>query len=387
MRTKHEVTKEILAKYLKAGRAEKGAVLDTFCAMTKYNRKYAITKLREFQLTPALTFKVPGKHRRARERVYGGPERVALETIRQAVGGICAERLHPYLQEIVAKLITCGELRVESLTEMKLLSMSLSTLKRLMSEIDLRGKEKTFSTTRPGVLLKSEIPLRVGLWQETEPGFLEIDLVAHCGDTAQGHFGNTLDSTDIATGWFEAEAVMGKAEERVLAGIMAIRKRLPFALAGIDSDNGGEFINRELFGYCQRQNIIFTRSRAYEKNDNAHIEQKNWTCVRRIMGYQRIEDERAIKLMNELYRGPLRDFINFFQPSMKYIEKKRVGAKIVKRYDKARTPYQRVLESKSVSSESKEKLGAHYANLNPMQIRRKIDILLDKIGKLTVKRA
>src|SRR3989344_3242800 len=321
MYTKHELAKEILGRYLKATKEEKRSILDEFCANTKYDRKYAITKLKKLQMTPNYKDSIFGKHTRNRERRYDGYVEVVIEKIYEALGGIGARRIHPMKETILEKGIEFGHIKVDPMTEMKVRVMSRSTLDRMISRVRERNAIKGISTTRPGVLLKSEIPLRVGVWEETDPGFSEIDLVAHCGDNGSGMFISTLNTTDIATGWFEAEPVMGKAQERVLFGVHEIKKRIPFTLSGIDSDNGSEFINRQLYEYCRKENIIFTRSRPYKKNDNAHIEQKNHTAVRQVIGYQRFDTEEVFELMVKLYRGPLRRYINFFQPSVKCVKK------------------------------------------------------------------
>jgi hypothetical protein len=272
MHAKHELTKDILARYLAANKADKGRILDEFCANTGYERKYAITKLRAYQLTPALEWMVAGKHTRRRERLYDMATQEGVAVIWKAYDNICAERLHPNLGEMLDKLVSCHEFEIDPFTEQKIRVISLGTLKRLLTGIRERETNRVGGTTRPGTLLKHQIPLRVGHWQETKPGFLEIDLVAQCGDSATGEFANTLDSTDVWSGWFEAEAVIGKAQERVHQGIKNIHRRLPFPLLGLDSDNGSEFINWEMVAYCEKENIVFTRSRPYKKNDNAHIE-------------------------------------------------------------------------------------------------------------------
>jgi hypothetical protein len=220
------------------------------------------------------------------------------------------------------------------------------------------------------------IPLRTGPWEETKPGYAEIDLVAHCGDSAAGEFAFTLDFTDIATGWVERRAVLGRPQERTHAALKDVKAELPFPLLGIDSDNDSTFINHQLWRWCEDEKIAFTRSRPYKKNDNAHVEQKNWTCVRKIFGYVRIDDPREAKLMNELYRGPLRFYTNFFKPVMKCVLKKRVGSRVVKKYDRPRTPYQRVLECPEVSEKTKKGLCALYDTLNPVALRREIDKII-----------
>lgn len=379
MHTRHQLTVQVLQRYLKANKEEKGRILDEYCANTEYGRKYAIEKLRKYQLVPSMQERKPGTHTRKRSKIYDMAAEEALHIIWDAYDNICAERLHPHLGLRIDKLIRCNELRINAATDRKLHAISLGTLKMLLRRIRIRATNRVCGTTKPGTLLKHEIPLRVGYWDEAKTGFLEIDTVAQCGDSMAGIFAHTLNSTDIATGWFEAEAVLGKSQERVFDGLVRMKKRVPFSLLGIDSDNGYEFINWELYRWCEKEKIVFTRSRPYKKNDNAHIEQKNWTCVRRVLGYTRVETQKQVDGMNELYRGPLRDYINFFLPSMKCIERKRVGSRIVKKYDEAKTPYERVLLSKNVSDVVKNELQKHYHELNPVVLKKRIAILKRKI--------
>jgi hypothetical protein len=381
MHTKHALAKEILSRYIKSTKEEKKPILDEFCANTGYNRSYAITKLRKLQLTPKYKESVAGKHTRNRERIYDSYVSAVIEQIYGALGGIGARRMHPLMGVILEKGIAFGHIESDLITEAKVRAMSKSTLGRMMKKIREKNAIKGISTTRPGALLKSEIPLRVGAWEETDPGFSEIDLVAHCGDNGSGPFISTLNTTDISTAWFESEAVMGKAQERILAGIKMIRGRMPFDMLGIDSDNGSEFINHQLYNYCVSENIVFTRSRPYKKDDNAHIEQKNFTTVRQVLGYQRFDTEEVLNLMNELYRGPLRLYINFFQPSVKCIEKKRVGSKIKKIHDTAKTPYERVLAHPKTSTQTKETLTRLFETLDPFKLRKEVDALVHEIQK------
>lgn len=379
MHTRHQLTVQVLQRYLKANKEGKGRILDEYCANTEYDRKYAIEKLRKYQLVHGIQEKRPGVHMRQRQKIYDMAVESALHTIGDAYDNICAERLHPNLGLKIDKLAACKELIIDSATDRKLRAISLGTLKILLRRIRTRETNRVCGTTKPGTLLKHEIPLRVGYWDEAKAGFLEIDTVAQCGDSMAGIFANTLNSTDIATGWFEAEAVLGKSQERVFDGLLRMKKRLPFSLLGIDSDNGYEFINWELYRWCEKEQIVFTRSRPYKKNDNAHIEQKNWTCVRRVLGYTRIETQEQVDYMNELYREPLRHYINFFLPSMKCVERKRVGSRIVKKYDEAKTPFERVLLSNNVSDVVKNELRKRYQELNPVVLKKQIAMLKRKI--------
>lgn len=373
MQTRHELTLEVLPRYLKANKQGKTKILDEYCANAGYKRKYAITKLRIYQLTAGIKDCSPGKHKRKRERTYDMAVEEALHAIWDAYDNVCAERMHPQLGEMTNKLIECGELKVKSEVEMKIKAVSLGTLKVLLKNIRIRKINRIGGTTKPGSLLKNQIPFRVGLWDEEKIGFSEIDLVAHCGNSLSGEFVFTLNTTDIKTGWFEAEAVLGKSQEGVFNAIKNIREKLPFSLLGIDSDNGTEFINWIMVSYCEKENIVFTRSRPYQKNDNAHIEQKNWTTIRKNFGYTRIETKEKADQMNKLYKGPLRDYINFFLPSMKCTERERVGSRIIKKYDVAKTPYQRIIGSNDTPIDVKKILTERYSELNPIALRKEID--------------
>ncbi|MBT4639550.1 MAG: transposase family protein [Deltaproteobacteria bacterium] len=229
------------------------------------------------------------------------------------------------------------------------------------------------STTKPGSLLKSAIPVHTFTnWDDEKPGFVEIDLVAHCGETTAGQYLNTLTVTDIATGWTECLAILHKSQEMVSQAIIDLRERLPFPLLGIDSDNGTEFINHTLFRYCQDEEITFTRCRPYKKNDQAHVEQKNWSVVRRLIGYDRFETAEELALLRTIY-DDCRLYVNFFQPVLKLSAKKRIGSKVIKFYDTAATPFRRVLASDLVSTDDKARLIVLYNQLNPVTLREQID--------------
>lgn len=382
MHSRHELTKSVLPRYLRAGKEEKGRILDEFCANTGYNRKYAISKLRAYQNTEALAFKVAGRHSRRRKKIYDAAVRAALAPLWEAADHLSSKLFHPYLPELLRVMQAHREIALDPALERKLFAMSHGTCAALLDEIRTAHQKKLHGTTKPGTLLKSQIPLRTGPWEEAKPGCAEIDLVAHCGESAAGEFAFTLDFTDIATGWVERRAVLGRPQERTHQALKDIKAALPFPLLGIDSDNDSTFINHELWRWCEAERIAFTRSRPYKKNDNAHIEQKNWTCVRKVFGYVRIDSSAQVRLMNELYRGPLRLYTNFFKPVMKCVEKKRVGARIVKRYDRPRTPYERVLECAEVSEKTKQELRKRYATQNPVRLRREINAALMAVYNL-----
>ena len=223
--------------------------------------------------------------------------------------------------------------------------MSASTIDRILRRWRGNGPRHGLSTTKPGTLLKNAIPVRTfSEWSESKPGFLEVDLVAHCGDSAEGFYLTTLSAVDVATGWYEPVAVWGKGQDRVGGAVYDVRQRLPMPLLGLDSDNGSEFINQSLYDYCRQNAITFTRSRSYKKNDSCHVEQKNWSVVRRTIGYDRFSSKAAFKALDDVYTL-LRLYVNFFQPVLKLVGKSRQGAKVHKVYDTAQTPYQRLLRA------------------------------------------
>jgi hypothetical protein len=238
------------------------------------------------------------------------------------------------------------------------------------------------STTKPGSLLKSSIPIRTFAdWEEAGPGFLEVDLVAHCGESTEGFYLTTLCAVDVASGWSECIGVWGKGQHRVGAAVHQVRQRLPFTMLGLDSDNGGEFINQHLYTYCQREGITFTRSRSYKKNDSCHVEQKNWSVVRRLVGYDRYKSQAALGALNRAYQV-LRLYTNFFQPTMKLVSKTRHGARVHKVYDTAKTPYQRLLECGLLTQAKQTELAAIYRGLNPVQLLSQLNAHLEQLWKM-----
>lgn len=367
--SKEELTEVVSKRYFKVKyRKEKSVILDEYCQNTGYNRNYAIAKLKQCWRTDG-----EGKERKRRPRKYGYDLNEPLLIAWRTANHICVERFQPFLPELLGKLEQNGYLQIGGEQKKKLIEMSISTIKRRLRSIKEKHVSKGLSATKPGYLLKREIPIQTLCWDTKKAGYCEIDLVAHCGGSLSGHFIFTLQFVDIKTTWTERKAVMGKGQNGVFTAIKDIRKILPFDLLGIDSDNGGEFINDQLLRYCQKENIAFTRSRPYMSKDNAHIEQKNYTTVRKVLGYDRFDTEQHLQLINDLYDNELRLYINFFQPTMKLKEKKRIGSKYVRKYDNAKTPYQRVMESNEVSNTKKGKLKALYDSLDPVQLKQAID--------------
>jgi hypothetical protein len=378
LKSKNELVETVRPRYLKASKFEKQKILDEFTSATGYHRKHAIRVLKH---PVQVQNRLKGKSK-TYQRLYRGEVVQALEQIWEIYGQICSKRLQPFLPEAIRILERCQEIELSEATKELLVKISSASIDRCLRPIRLQTPHG-LSTTKPGSLLKKLIPVRTFTeWDQERPGFLEIDLVAHCGNTTEGQFLCTLTCTDLCTGWTEVTGLLHRSQEAVSAAIHLVRQRLPFPLLGIDSDNGGEFINDLLYRYCLAEKITFTRSRPYQKNDQAHVEQKNWSVVRHTVGYDRWETEQELALLESIY-DDLRLYINFFQPSLKLIAKERIDNKTFKRYDPAKTPYQRVLERKDISLEAKARLAHLYVQLNPAELRRRIDQKLAKLWKLS----
>ena len=360
-----EYAEAVRGRYFRASKKAKTEVLNEFVATTGMHRKAVIRLLNRRNRSP-------GKKRGGRPRLYGLEVMAALKVAWEATDCLCSRRLHPFLPELVGILKREGELSLAEETETQLCRMSSSTIDRILRRWRGSGRRRGLSTTKPGTLLKNSIPVRTfSDWNENKPGFLEVDLVAHCGESTEGFYLTTLSSVDVATGWCEPVAVWGKGQDRVGGAVYDVRKRLPMPLLGLDSDNGSEFINQSLYGYCQRNGITFTRSRSYKKNDSCHVEQKNWAVVRRVIGYDRFSSKVAFKALDDVYTL-LRLYINFFQPVLKLIGKTRNGAKVHKVYDTAQTPYQRLSKSGVLREDKKNELANIYSALNPVTLLKQI---------------
>ena len=387
LKSKNELVEAVQPRYLKASKFEKQKILDEFTSATGYHRKHAIRVLKH---PVQVQNRLKGKSK-TYQRLYRGEVVQALAQIWEIYGQICSKRLQPFLPEAIRILERCQEIELSEATKELLMKISSASIDRCLRPIRLQTPHG-LSTTKPGSLLKKLIPVRTFTeWDQERPGFLENDLVAHCGNTTEGQFLCTLTCTDLCTGWTEVAALLHRSQEAVSAAIHLVRQRLPFPLLGIDSDNGSEFtlapgasagVNDLLYRYCLNEKITFTRSRPYQKNDQAHVEQKNWSVVRHTVGYDRWETEQELALLESIY-DDLRLYINFFQPSLKLIAKERIDNKTFKRYDPAKTPYQRVLERKDISLEAKARLAYLYVQLNPAELRRRIDQKLAKLWKLS----
>lgn len=361
-------------RYRKSKKKERSAILDAAVNLLGQNRQVVARKLAK-PYRRRIT-------RKARRRwVYSAETRAAVVALWRAANEICAERLQPFIPELLDKLLACGELTVTAETDAQLRQVSVATVKRVVAREKRRNVIRIGGTTKPGSLLKRQITVRYGRWDETSPGWCETDTVAHCGEALAGSFIYSLNLTDVATSWSEQVAIMGNGERAAVAGIDAARQRLPFALLGLDSDNGGEFINWHLERYCRKDKITFTRSRPYKKNDQAHVEQKNWTAIRRLVGYQRFDTPPQLAILNDLYQNEWRLYLNFFQPTMKVretVKDQRTGKK-TKRYYPAQTPYQRLMAHPTVPAETKALLQSTYDSLNPLALQREIQRKLKKL--------
>jgi len=390
MRQKKAVTRELRDRYQRSSKKEKTIILNGFIPLTGYNRSYAARTLRIKEVLGYIN--IAGKRvrlvrdkrkiKRKKKKIYDQDVLVALKKIWKIGDYICSKRLAPFLSEIIPVLEKYGEIKLDAKVREKLFQISTATIDRMLADTRKKYRIKGRSTTKPGTLLKKSIPIRTFAdWDEKVPGFFEVDLVSHDGGAVRGDFTQSLNFTDICTSWDEMIAVKNKAQVWVFAGIKRIRWRLPFSILGLDSDNGSEFINAHLLRYCEEEHITFTRSRPYRKNDSCFVEQKNWSVIRRAVGYARYDTDNELNTLNELY-GYLRLYVNFFQPVRKLIKKERIGSKVTKRYDEAKTPYRRVLASPDIEDKVKVKLRKEYGMLNPAELKRKITKLQNKLLKL-----
>jgi len=372
--SKHELAGAVRGRYLRADRRGKAAMLDEFVASTGYHRKAAIRLLRQGPPPPRQGH---GGRPRAYSSVVVGALRVAAEVS----GWLCGKRLAPFLAELVPALEAEELLRLSEADRAARVAMSPATVDRRLAPFRRQLRPHGWGTTKPGTLLKHQIPVHTYTpWEEERTGFLEIDLVAHCGTTTAGHYLNTLVATDVATGWTECQAIWGKGQAAVVDALEQLRDRLPFPLLGIDSDNGSEFLNDHLLRWCRRQRLTFTRSRPYWKNDQAHVGQKNWSVVRRLLGYDRYESREALAALQAVYE-PLRLWTNHWQPTLKLIAKERDGTRVRTRCDTAQTPYRRVLATIDLGDAERRRLDAEHAAPGPVTLRRRLDAAILALGR------
>ena len=329
--SRRDYLRRIYPRYQKAHSPERQRILDEFCANCTYHRKHAIRLLNR-----PLPGSKPAPRRRARRRTYGSPTISILKAVWAAADYPWSVRLKALLPEWMPWIRR--RFRLSAGKERQLLRISARSIDYRLRDEKRKPRRRPYGRTKPGTLLKHHIPLKTDHWDVAVPGFSEIDLVSSSGNSAAGDFCHSLNLTDIHTGWTETQAVRGKSQQAVGEALETIRQALPFRLHGIDSDNGSEFINDHLHRYCRARGIQFTRGRPYKKDDNAHIEQKNWTHVRRLLGYVRYDRAEAREAINDLYRHELRWFQNLFLPSVKRAKKERVGSRLRRRYQARKLP-------------------------------------------------
>jgi len=374
--SRRDYLRRIYARYDRAGGAEKQRILDEFCANCGYHRKYAIRLLNGPLPSPK-----PERRRRRRGATYGARLVSILKAVWEAADYPWSARLKALLPEWMPWIRR--RFRLTPGLEEQLRRISARSIDYRLRSEKRKLRRRIYGRTKPGSLLKHHIPLKTDHWDVQTPGFAEIDLVSHSGNSASGDCCYSLNLTDIHTGWTETRAVLGKGQEGVRRALEEIRQALPFALRGIDSDNGSEFINDHLYRYCRAREIQFTRGRPYKKDDNAHIEQKNWTHVRRLLGYVRYDSEAARGAINELYGQELCLFQNLFLPSVKLRQKVRVGSRLRRVYEPAQTPFQRVLASPGADAQRVAELQRRRQTLDPFQLSVTIQAKLERIFALS----
>ncbi len=360
---RRELVKAVGERYRQGTREEKGRILDEFVAVTSWHRKHAI---RVLNVTGASVERVI----KPRKRLYDEAIRQALLVLWEASDRICAKRLRPSIPTLVVALEQHGHLRLDEGIKTRVLRVSAATIDRLLAEPRAAARGVVGRGVRASI--KRSVPVRTFAdWKDPAPGGMEADLVAHCGGSIEGSFVHTLVLTDIATAWTECVPLVVRSGTLIVEALDRLRETMPFDLHSFDTDNGGEFINETVIAFCAKHKIEFTRSRPYRKNDQAWVEQKNGSIVRRFVGYGRLEGLAAAEILGRLYMAS-RLFVNFFQPSFKLAEKTRVGGRIVKRYHAPATPYARLLASPAIADATKERLKAVQATLNPLSLLEEI---------------
>ena len=363
--SKKEYLQEIKKRYFTSTKQEKILILDEFCSVCNFNRKYAIRLIRKKE-------SVASRRKGRPKKYYSQALLDFLKDLWIVTNLACSKRLKaaiplflPYYHLDNSNHLTDNELKL-------LADISPRTIDRLLHRLKSRYKKFGLSTTKPGSLLKKQVPIKVNQWDESRPGFIEADTVAHCGCSLGGQFVYTLNIVDIASGWTEQRALWGKGQRGVFDALKNITNHLPFKVLGFDCDNGGELLNYMLLEYfTHRKNPVqYTRSREYKKNDNAHIEEKNWTHVRQLIGYQRFDKLETVAMLNDLYLTEWGFYLNFFIPSFKLIDKKRDGSKIIKSFDSPKTPYQRLMESPHITSAKKKELYLVFRSLDPYSLQK-----------------
>lgn len=375
--SKNEYLEEIKKRYFLATKQERSIILDEFCSVCSFNRKYAIRLVHKKEAVYT--------RRKGRPKKYSSTALLDFLKVIWIVTNLsCSKRLKAAIP-LWLPFYTLHYKNSLSEKEKKLLiEISPRTIDRLLKRLKSKYKKFGLSTTKPGSLLKKQVPITLNQWDETRPGFIEADTVAHCGSSVSGQFVWTLNIVDIATGWTEQRALWGKGQRGVFEAIKNIREMLPFKILGFDCDNGGELLNYMLLEYFtnKKQPVQYTRSREYKKNDNAHIEEKNWTHIRQFIGYERFDKIETVNMLNDLYLSEWRFYLNFFIPAFKLIEKKRDGSKIIKKFSNPLTPYQRLMTSDFIKTPVKKELIKTFNSLDPFLLERRLKNKIKNILKL-----
>ena len=367
-----QYVKEMRPRYQRADRAGRGRLLDEVTAITGFHRKYAIALLSR---EPVGRTKPPGR-----------PTRVTEEA-RDALVKIWRAANYPWSVRFVAMLpawmpYACVHFALDKQTVGLILGLSARSIDRILRSHRIELRKRIYGRTKPGTLLKHQIPVRTERWNTTQVGWCETDTVAHCGESGHGEFVSSVNLTDVASTWTETRAVLGKGQRFVVEALEEMRQSLPFPLRGIDSDSGSEFINHHCYAWSKKQGLDFTRGRPYRKNDNAYIEQKNWTHVRKIFGWKRIDAPQAVEAMNALYRKELRLFMNYFQPSVKLRERTRIGSRITRKYDSPKTPFERLVSLGILSTAQIAAMQSERDQLDPFVLSQIIEQQVEQIVRM-----
>jgi hypothetical protein len=375
--SRREYLRAIHDRYRRSKQEQKGKILNEFCRICRYNRKYAIRLLNRPR--PADR----PQPRKPRGCSYSGKVIQVLASVWEAAGYPWSVRLKALLPVWLPWIRRHYLLSAEA--QRQLLRISPRQIDRRLQPLKRRLRRRLYGRTKPGSLLKHHIPIKTDHWDVSTPGFTEIDLVSHSGSCAEGEFAHSFNVTDIHSTWTETRAVLGKGQTGIVRGLEEMRQAMPFRLQGIDSDNGSEFINAHLVGYCKTRRIQFTRGRPYKKDDNAHIEQKNWTHVRKLIGWDRYDTAEAVDLLNDLYRNELGIMMNLFQPSVKLIRKERIGSRLRRIYDAPQTPLDRLRACKGAKKARVTQLLRLRATTDPFLLAQAIEAKIEHIGRLATR--
>lgn len=375
MASRKQYLQTLVERYLKARKRQKGSILDEYCRNTGQNRNYVIRRMGDLAKTEP-------RPPRKRAPHYGQDTARALEKLWKIFDFPCGQRLRPLIQTELDRLRRLGELEISAKTAEKLRTVSPATIDRLLRPKKQAWKlHRRYGAKGPGLIAK-KIPLRMGTGENLRVGLVDMDLVLHCGSSTAGEYGHSLSTLDLGSAWWEAEVVMGRAQRRIFNALQEIEARSPFPWLAIHSDNDNAFINGQLYDYTEQRHLGFTRSRPYRKNDNPHIEQKNFTHIRKPLGYLRYDTSEELALIQDLYRNQLRLYKNFFQPVMTLSRKVRISGRPKRTYGLAKTPYHRLLESGQLSAAKARELKEIYLSLNPAELKRQIDRKLARLYDL-----